>query len=181
MSIDGFFEGLNHDLSWHLVDDELHQHFNDLLGGMSMFLHGRVNYELMASYWPHTDEDPTASGPEREFARIWREMPKIVYSRTLQHADWNTTIVREVVPSEVERLKAEPGGDMVVGGANLAATFTRYRLIDEYRIYLQPVVLGAGTPLFPPGETRLPLQLKETHRFGNGVVLLDYERKMPTS
>ncbi len=97
---------------------------------------------------PHFND--VLGGPEREFARIWREPPRIVYSRTLQHADCNTTIVREVVPSEVERLNAEPGGDMVVGGANLAATFTRHRLIDEYRIYPQPVVLGAGTPLFRP-------------------------------
>src|SRR5205809_6107302 len=92
---------------------------------MSVFIDGRVNYELMASYWPHADEDPSASAQEREFARIWRDMPKLVYSRTLQHAEWNATIVREVVPDDIQRLKQQPGGDMVVGGANLAATFAR--------------------------------------------------------
>jgi dihydrofolate reductase len=99
-------------------------------------------------------------------------MPKIVYSRTLQHAEWNATIVREVVPEDIQQLKQQPGGDMVVGGANVAATFTRLGLIDEYWIYLQPVVLGSGHPLFPPADTRLPLMLKHTRRFGNGVVCL---------
>jgi len=176
MSIDGYFEGPHRELDWHHVDEELHQHFNDVLAPMSVFLDGRVNYELMAQHWPHADENPNASAPEREFARIWREMPKIVYSRTLQHADWNATIAREVVPADLEKLKQQPGGDMVVGGANLAATFTRYGLIDEYRLYVQPVVLGAGHPLFPPNNPPLHLRLDETRQFGNGVVLLRYGR-----
>ena len=75
-------------------------------------------------------------------------MPKLVYSRTLQHVDWNATIVREIIPEDVQKLKEQPGGDMVIGGANLAATFTRLNLIDEYRIYIQPVVLGAAIPCF---------------------------------
>jgi dihydrofolate reductase len=176
MSLDGYFEGPARELDWHLVDEELHQHFNQLLAPMSVFLDGRVNYELMAQYWPHADEDPTAPAPVREFARIWRDMPKIVYSRTLQKAEWNARILREVDPDEVRKLKQQPGGDMVVGGANLASTFTRLGLIDEYWIYLQPVVLGAGHPLFPPSYTRLPLTLKDTRRFSNGVVRLTYAR-----
>ncbi len=174
MSLDGHFQGPARELDWHLLDEELHQHFNDELASMSAFIDGRINYELMAQYWPHADEDPSATRQEREFARIWREMPKLVYSRTLQHAEWNATLVREVVPEDIQRLKQQPGGDMVVGGANLAASFARYGLIDEYRIYLQPVVLGAGHPLFPPSETRRPLRLIDVHRFGNGLVLLNY-------
>ena len=96
LSLDGFFEGPGGDIGWHQVDEELHQHFNDVIAPMGGFLSGRVSHELMAAYWPTADQDPTASGPEREFARIWRDMPKIVYSRTLDHADWNTTVVREV-------------------------------------------------------------------------------------
>jgi dihydrofolate reductase len=174
MSLDGYFEGPRHELDWHHVDDELHQHFNDVLGAMSLFIDGRVNYELMAEYWPHADEDPAAKAPERDFARIWRNMPKLVYSRTLQHADWNASIVREVIPEDIQKLKEQPGGDMAVGGANLAATFTRLNLLDEYRLYIQPVVLGAGNPLFAPSDTRLQLKLKDTRRFTNGVVLLHY-------
>jgi dihydrofolate reductase len=108
-----------------------------------------------------------------EFAGIWRDKSKIVYSRTLARADWNTTVAREVVPSEIARLKAEPGGDLAVGGADLVATFLRHGLVDEYRVYVHPVVVGGGTPLFPPG-TALDLRLTETRPFGNGVVLLRY-------
>ena len=119
VSLDGFMEGPDRELDWHLVDDELHRHFNEELGAMGAFLDGRVTHELMADYWPTADDDPASSEVEAEFARIWREKPKIVYSRTLERADWNTTIVREVVPEEVMALKAEPGGDLVVGGADL--------------------------------------------------------------
>ena len=174
VSLDGFIEGPERQIDWHQVDDELHRHFNEVLAPMSVFIDGRVNYELMAQYWPHADEDPNASAPERDFARIWREMPKIVYSRTLQHAEWNASLRREVDPDEIGALKQQPGGDMVVGGANLAATFARYGLIDEYHIYMQPVVLGGGHPLFPPADTPLSLKLVDTRRFRNGVVLLNY-------
>ena len=110
----------------------------------------------------------------KDFAKIWREMPKIVFSRTMEDAGWNTTIEREVNVEEIKRLKGQPGGDMVIGGAHLAATFLRENLIDEYRIYVHPVVIGEGTPLFPPAETRIALRLEETHTFASGVVLLRY-------
>ncbi|WP_433310683.1 dihydrofolate reductase family protein [Micromonospora chersina] len=173
ISLDGCFEGPGGDLSWHRVDDELHQHFNDELREMSAFLDGRRTYELMASFWPTADQDPANDAPMREFAGIWRDMPKIVYSRTLERADWNTTVVREVVPEEVRALKEQPGGDMALGGAELAAAFARHGLVDEWRLYVVPVVLGAGRPLFPPGA-RLDLDLITERRFGNGVVELRY-------
>ncbi|MCW2571533.1 MAG: deaminase [Frankiales bacterium] len=175
VSADGFFEGPDRELDWHLVDEELHQHFNHELAGMGAFLDGRVTYELMADYWPTADADPASSPSVTEFARIWREMPKIVYSRTLQRADWNATVVAEVVPDEVRALKAQPGGDLVVGGADLAATFLRHGLIDEIRLYVHPVVIGRGRPLFPSDVT-LDLRLAEARTFGNGVVLLRYQR-----
>src|SRR5215212_5762331 len=103
-------------------------------------------------------------------------MPKIVYSRTLGHADRNTTIVRDVVPAEVRRLAARAGGDLALGGADLADTFRRLDLIDEYRLYVHPVVLGRGRPLFEPADTPAALRLAETRTFGNGVVLLRYRR-----
>jgi dihydrofolate reductase len=177
LSVDGFFEGPDREIDWGMVDDELHNHFNELLGAMSAFLDGRVTYELMAGYWPTADSDPASPRPVAEFARIWRDMPKIVYSRTLERADWNTTVVRDVIPEEVMELKAQPGGDMVVGGADLAAAFMRHDLIDEYRLYVHPVVIGKGKPLFPPSDSRIDLRLVESRRFGNGVVLLRYERR----
>jgi len=111
-----------------------------------------------------------------EFAGIWREMPKIVFSRTLERADWNATVVSGVVPEDIMALKAEPGGDLVLGGADLAATFIRHDLIDEYRLYVHPVLLGRGRPLFGPAETQLRLRLAENRAFGSGVVMLRYER-----
>jgi dihydrofolate reductase len=180
VSLDGFIAGPDGDLSWHMVDDEVHGHFNELLRGMGAFLSGRVTYELMAAVWPTADIDFASSAPMVEFAGIWRDMPKIVYSTTLQEPDvaWNTTIVRDVVPEKIDALKAQPGGDMAVGGANLAAAFLRHDLIDQFRIYVHPIVLGQGKPLFQPFDRRLDLRLRivETHTFGNGVVLLRHER-----
>ena len=118
------------------------------------------------------DADPDAPEVMAEFAPIWRDKPKYLYSRTAQHADWNTTIVGEIVPADIERLKAEPGGDMVVGGAELGQAFMALGLIDEYRVYVHPVVIGRGKPMF--GTTPVSLRLEEHRVFGNGVVLLRY-------
>jgi len=109
VSLDGFFEGPGHDLGWQLIGEEVHQHFNEWLAAAGGFLDGRVTYELMASHWPTADQDPDASAQVIEFARIWRDMPKIVFSRTLEQAGWNTTIVRELVPEQIEELKPRPG------------------------------------------------------------------------
>ena len=176
VSLDGFIEGPGRELDWHMVDDELHSHFNEQLSAMGAFLSGRVTYELMAGFWPTADADPTSTRVVAEFSRIWRDMPKIVYSRTLERADWNTTVVRDVVPEEVMELKAQPGGDLMLGGADLAATFLRHDLIDEYRVYVHPIVIGRGKPMFPPSDARINLRLVETRTFGNGVVLLRYQR-----
>ncbi|WP_431682254.1 dihydrofolate reductase family protein [Kitasatospora sp. KL5] len=176
VSLDGYIEGPGRRIDWHRVDDELHQHMNDVLGEMGGFLHGRVVYELMADFWPTADADPDNAGPVAEFAGIWRDKPKIVYSRTLKAADWNTTIVRNVVPAEVEALKAAPGGDLALGGADLAASFLKHDLVDEYRVYVHPVLIGEGKALFPPAAADRPLHLIGTHTFGNGVVLLHYGR-----
>ena len=176
ISLDGYFEGPDRDIGWHLVDEELHDHFNEELAAMGAFLDGRVTYELMAGFWPTADTDPASTGPMVEFARIWRDMPKIVFSRTLERAGWNTTVVRDVVVEEVMKLKAEPGGDMVLGGADLAAAFMRHDLIDEYRLYVHPIVIGGGRALFQPSDAWITLRLAETRSFGNGVVLLRYQR-----
>ncbi len=176
VSVDGFIEGPNRELDWHMVDDELHRHFNEQLSAMGAFLNGRVTYDLMAGFWPTADTDPSSTGPMVEFARIWRDMPKIVFSRTLERADWNTTVVRDLVVEEVLELKAQPGGDLVLGGADLAAAFMRHDLIDEYRLYVHPIVIGQGKPLFQISDAKINLQLAETRTFGNGVVLLRYQR-----
>jgi dihydrofolate reductase len=176
VSLDGFFEGPGRDISWSVVDDELHQHFNDESRAMGGFIDGRITYELMADYWPTADQDPDITPVMAEFAGIWRDIPKFVFSRTLTKAEWNATVIHDVVPEEIAELKAQPGGDLALSGANLAATFMRLDLIDEYRIYVHPVVIGRGTPLFQTPEIRINLTLAGTRNFGNGVVMLRYER-----
>ena len=176
VSLDGFHEGLDHDISWHRVDEELHQYMNDTLAQMSLFIDGRVNHELMASVWPAMADDPDAPATMAEFGHIWVNMPKIVYSSTLEDTRWNTTVRREVDPAEIRELKAQPGGDIVVGGATLVDSFRQLDLIDEYRIFVHPVLVGAGTPFFNRTDTLTSLDLIETRTFGNGVVLLRYVR-----
>jgi dihydrofolate reductase len=176
VSLDGYMEGPNHDLDWQIVDDELHQHFNDELRDAGAFLDGRVTYELMAGFWPTADADPASTPPPVvEFAKIWRDKRKYVFSRTLQEAAWNTTIVRDVAPDAIRALRDDIG-DLVVGGAQLAAAFRRHDLIDQYRIYVHPMILGQGTAMFSPSDGRLALRLVENRTFGSGVVLLRYER-----
>jgi len=176
ISLDGYIEAPGGDISWHLVDDELHDHFNEVLGAMSAFIHGRVTWELMAAAWPPLDGDSDAPRPMREFAAIWRDMPKLAYSRTLQEAGWNTEIRREVDVEEIRALQAQPGGDISLGGADLAATFFARDLVDELRLYVVPVLLGEGKPLFPAAGELKTWRPAETRAFGNGVVLLRYER-----
>ncbi|MPY61794.1 dihydrofolate reductase family protein [Streptomyces spongiae] len=177
VSLDGYFEGPNREIDWSVVDDELHTHFNEYLAGMGAFIEGRVTYELMADYWPTADREKDVPRAVADFAVIWRNMPKIVFSRTLQHAQWNTTLVREVVVEDIQALKAQEGGDLLLGGADLAAEFTRHDLIDEYRIYVHPVVIGRGRSPFAEFDTLRKLRPLETRTFGNGVVLLRYERQ----
>jgi dihydrofolate reductase len=175
VSLDGFMAGPDGEIDWHHVDDELHAHFNEALRGMGAFLMGRVTYEGMEEVWPTADDDPESTPPMVEFTDIWRDVPKVVYSRTLERVGEGATLVRDVVPEEVRALKAQPGGDMTLGGANLAATFERLGLVDEYRLFVQPVAIGRGRPVFAP-DTRLHLDLAETRTYGNGVVMLRYER-----
>ncbi len=115
----------------------------------------------------------------REFAGIWRDMPKFVFSKTLERADWNTTVVRDVDPDQIKALKEQPGGDLALGGADLAAALMEHNLVDEFRIYVHPVLIGRGKRLFRESDAMTRLRLTETRTFGNGVVLLHYER-IPT-
>ncbi|GLX95347.1 dihydrofolate reductase family protein [Herbidospora sp. NBRC 101105] len=173
VSLDGYMEGPGRDISWHRVDAELHRHLNELLAPLSAFIDGRVTHQLMADYWPTAADDPAASREAADFAEIWLSKKKYVLSRTLEEDRWNTEVVREFDPDWVRELKATSGAGMAVGGANLMAQFMRHDLIDEYRLYLNPVVVGGGTPLFPPGLT-MDLRLIETRPFGQGVVELTY-------
>jgi dihydrofolate reductase len=179
VSLDGFVETPGRSLDWVRVDDELHSFFNDEAREMRAFLYGRRMYELMADYWPTAEADPSATPMMRDFARIWRDTPKVVFSRTLERVEWNSRLVRGDAVEEVARLKAEPGFDMDVGGPTLASALIRAGLIDEVRLFVNPVILGAGTPFFPTLEDRIGLELLETRTFDSGVVYLRHEAVSP--
>lgn len=176
VSLDGFIARKGGELDWVIIDEEIHRFANDETRRQGAMLYGRRMYELMSAFWPTADEDPAAPGYIVDFARIWREKPKVVFSRTLQKVDWNSRLVRDDVAAEVARLKAEPGPDLSVSGAALAASLMRLDLIDEYGLVVNPVVLGSGVPYFPSLEHRIGLRLLETRTFGSGVVYLHYER-----
>jgi dihydrofolate reductase len=178
VSLDGFIEGANGDLSWSIPNEELHRHFNELDKSIDLHLYGRGLYEIMAAAWPTADENPDLQEEyEREYGRIWTAMPKVVFSTTLKEVGWNSRLVRGNVAEEVRRLKEQPGKVMSVGGAGLAASFMQLGLIDEFRLYVHPVVLGGGKPMFGPLSGKIELRLVETHTFGGGVVMLRYERE----
>jgi dihydrofolate reductase len=171
VSLDGYVNDRDGSIDWTDPDEDLHQFHNARYREIEISLHGRRLYELMAEYWPHVPEN--APRIEREFAGLWTEKPKVVFSRTLTEVHWNSTLVSENAVEEVRRLKAEGDGIMEVGGASLAASLMPHRLIDEYQLFLSPVVLGGGTPLFPSLDKRLQLRLAETRHF-NTVVMLRY-------
>ncbi len=175
VSIDGFVETVDRGLDWTVVDDELHTWFNDLSRSVDASLYGRRLYEVMASYWPTAESDPAATEPEREFARIWNEKPIIVFSTTLDSVGPNCRLVSGDVGDHLTELRSEFAGDLEVGGPTLASAFIERGLVDEYGLVVHPVILGAGTPLFPAIKDRIGLRLLETRTFGSGVVYLRYE------
>ncbi|MGW0578744.1 dihydrofolate reductase family protein [Streptomyces sp. NPDC002920] len=174
VSLDGYMEGPDQDISWHRVDDEVHRSANDAVRDLGGLLFGRVTYDLMEGFWPTADEDPDVDPVMADFARIYREIPKYVYSRMLRESGRNTTIVRDVVPEEVRALKEQPGGDLGLGGADLGAVFLEQGLVDEIRLYVHPVLIGRGKPMFREGDATIPLTLIGSRTFGNGVTLLHY-------
>ena len=129
----------------------------------------------MMRFWGNPDQHGPLSEYEREFASYWQKVPTIVYSRTLRDADPGVRIVREVDPTEVARLKESTEGELSLGGASLAAEFRRLSLIDEYCVYVVPILVGGGKPMFQ-GEGTQRLRLLETHQFDSGTTLLRYER-----
>jgi dihydrofolate reductase len=175
VSLDGFIAGPNGEIDWSAPDEEQHRFHNQQARELGAHLCGRRLYEEMV-YWETADENPSAAEYELEFARIWKDLPKVVFSKTLEKVEGNARLVREGVAEEVARLKEQSGKDLAVGGAGLASTFIKLDLIDEYRPFVSPVVLGGGTPYFPALEERINLELVETQTFGSRVVYVRYRR-----
>ncbi len=173
-SIDGFIETPDRSLDWSLVDDELHTFFNDYLRSLDASLYGRRNYEVMAAYWPTGESDPDGTDVTREFARIWNPMPKIVFSSSLTSVAHNSRLVSGDVGEVLAELRREFTGDLGIGGPNLAWQFVRRGLVDEFRLVVHPVVLGAGTPFWPQLDAPLRLRQVESRAFASGVEMRAY-------
>lgn len=174
VSLDGYIAGPGGELDWATVDRELHEYVNDQERSVDTHLYGRRTWEVMAGYWLTADANPDIADFALEYARIWNQLHKIVYSRTLQRVEGGATLAREVRAGDIERLKEQPGKDIAVAGAELASTFMRLGLIDEYQLYIHPVLLGGGTPMFPTLDEPLALRLVETRTFRSGVIYVRY-------
>jgi dihydrofolate reductase len=173
-SLDGYIEDRNGTLDWSIPDEELHQYVNDLERDVDTYLYGRRLYEIMAGYWPTAESDPDATDYTIEYARIWNPMAKVVFSRSLQHVEHNARLVREDIAAEVSRLKSLPGKDLTLGGASLAESFFRLGLVDEVQVYIHPVILGGGKPMFRNRDDALHLRLLDVRSFSSGVVHVKY-------
>jgi dihydrofolate reductase len=172
-SLDGFTETVDRSLGWVHIDEEVHNFANDEFRSTGTSLYGRRIYELMSGFWPTADEDPAAEAYIVEFAHMWREKPKVVFSATLDSVEVNARLVRRDTIAELRRIKAETEADVDISGPTLAGAAIAAGLVDEYRMMVNPVVLGAGTPFLPEG-VHIDLELVETRRFDSGVVFLRY-------
>ncbi len=172
VSLDGYFEGPNREIDWHNVDDEFNEQAVELLDNVDYLMFGRVTYQLMAGYWP----TPTAISNDPIVAERMNSLPKIVFSKTLDKAEWmNTRLVKTNIEEEVSKLKQPPGKDIAIfGSSDLSLTLLQHNLIDEIRIMVNPVVLGSGKPLFQGINDRLKLKLLKAKTFNSGNVMLYY-------
>lgn len=170
MTLDGFC-----DHTAGIADEELHQHFADLIGNAGAILYGRITYQLM-EYWRTVVENPTGEKATDEFAVKMDRVPKIVFSRTLKNLDWDSARLAERgIEEEVLELKQQSGKDILVGSPSLIVALTQLGLIDEYQLSVHPVILGSGLPLFKNISDNITLKLLKTKSFGSGTITLYYE------
>jgi dihydrofolate reductase len=189
VTLDGYMVGPDEDISW-VIDGFDAKMQEDIADAMSreadVFVFGRVTYEIFAAYWPNAvpydegDEVNPAEGKEDpRIIRALNESPKLVASRTLVGSDWHgTRVVRDGLEDEIRSLKRQPGkGISIQGSASIVQALGRADLIDEYRLFVHPVMLGAGTPLFAGGAGRQDFELAHLKRYANGVVAMTHTRK----
>ena len=174
MTLDGFC-----DHTAMIADDEIHQHYNELLSTADTLLFGRITYQLMESYWPSVVKNPTGNQSMDEFAVLIDNISKIVYSRTLNTVDWNNTkLKKEVIKEEILDLKQSHDSrskNILVGSPSLIVTLAQLDLIDEYQLDVQPIILGSGLPLFKNVRDRINLTLLKTKTFSCGAITLYYQ------
>ena len=172
-TLDGFVETPDHSLDWAIVDDELHTWFNEQQRSTDASLYGRGMWETM-TYWPTAEADPSATPVMKEYARIWMDTPKVVFSSSLDSVEGNARLVRGDIGDELAKLREEFSGDLEVSGATLASAFIKAGLVDEYRLVIHPVVIGRGTPYFPEVDEPIRLRPVDSKRFKSGAQYLAF-------
>lgn len=177
VTLDGYIVATGDDINWSKPSDELFQWWLDLDRSVELALYGRRLWETMSPYWATADQQPEATEAERNFARNWRDTPKVVFSSTLDSVEGNTRLVTGDAITEITRLKAEGSGQMSIGGATLAGAAMRAGLIDDYVLVTHPVLVGGGTPFFTALGSRVNLDLVETRTFPGGVILARYRAR----
>jgi len=171
MTLDGFC-----DHTAMIADDEIHQHYNELLSNADTLLYGRITYQLMERYWPTVVINPTGHKPIDEFAVLMDNISKIVFSHTLKNVDWKTAkLAKGGIKEEVLELKQQAGKNILAGSPSLIVTLTQLDLIDEYQLCVQPIILGNGLRLFKNINDRINLKLIKTKILGSGSITLYYE------
>jgi dihydrofolate reductase len=175
LSLDGYMAGPNDEMDWIVYNSDLEKYSHDMTKTADATIFGRRTYHGMESFWPTVPGNPASTPAEVEYANWLNKATKIVLSRTLESAQWeNTHIIRDNAAEEIAKIKGQPGQNILMFGSGVAAqTLMRHNLIDEYRINVNPVVLGKGKPLF--GDARLKLKLLEAQTFPGGVAALRYE------
>ena len=171
MTLDGFCDhtAMN-------ADDEIHEHYNDMLRNSGTLIYGRITYQLMESYWPTVVKNPTGNKPMDDFAVLIDDIPKIVYSRTLKNVVWkNSTLKKEIAKEEIIALKQQAGKPIAVGSPSLIVALAQLGVVDEYQLAVHPTILGSGLTLFKNIKERIDLKLLKTKTFGCGAVMHYYE------
>jgi dihydrofolate reductase len=177
ISLDGFAAGPNGELDWMSYDEELEKYAEGIVSTVGTALYGRVTYQMMESYWPTVPADPSSTKHALEHAEWVENIDKVVFSKTLDEVHWNnTTLIKDNIADEVSKLKQQPGKDLVIfGSPGLARSLMQQGLIDEYRLTVNPVVLGSGASLFSDITNKIKLKLLESKTLASGVVALHYQ------
>ncbi len=173
-TVDGFIESPQKSLDWAVIDAEFHRFINARIQKSSALLFGRKMYENMLDYWPTAYKDPSNPDFIIEYSKIYNSKPKFVFSKTWDQVKGDATLIREHIPQEVAQLKEQFSGDLLLGGANIAAQFMHLGLIDELQLYIHPVLLGGGAPVFPQLQKPVRLQLAETQSLNSGIIFVRY-------